>query len=138
MWHVGSFVAVYGILCCSAQALRCGARASLVVAHGLQSTWALQLRNAGSVVVARRLSCPAACVILVPQPGIKPESPALEVRVTLLTTGPPGKSLLIFSSNHLLTLSLWLISLLWYLIREGSLHYFKLESILKNVYGSNS
>ena len=32
-----------------------------------------------------------ACGILVPQPGIKPASPALEGR--FLTTGPPGKSL---------------------------------------------
>ena len=32
-----------------------------------------------------------ACGILVPQPGIKPATPALEGKV--LTTGPPGKSL---------------------------------------------
>ena len=31
-----------------------------------------------------------ACGILVPQPGIKPMSPALQGR--FLTTGPPGKS----------------------------------------------
>ena len=37
------------------------------------------------------LSCPAACGILVPRPGIEPMSPALEGR--FLTTGPPGKSL---------------------------------------------
>ena len=37
------------------------------------------------------LSCPEACEILVPQPGIEPLSPALEGR--FLTTGPPGKSL---------------------------------------------
>ena len=39
---------------------------------------------------ARGLNCPAACGILVPQPGIEPMSPALEGGV--LTTGPPGKS----------------------------------------------
>ena len=36
------------------------------------------------------LSCPAACGILVPQPGIEAESPALEG--SFLTTGLPGKS----------------------------------------------
>ena len=35
-------------------------------------------------------SCSVACGILVPQPGIKPESPSLRGR--FLTTGPPGKS----------------------------------------------
>ena len=38
-----------------------------------------------------RLSCPEACEILVPQPGIEPMSPTLEGG--FLTTGPPGKSL---------------------------------------------
>ena len=33
-----------------------------------------------------------ACGILAPQPGIEPTSPALEGEV--LTTGPPGKSML--------------------------------------------
>ena len=33
-----------------------------------------------SLVVAHGLSCPVACGILVPQPGIEPASPALEVR----------------------------------------------------------
>ena len=37
------------------------------------------------------LSCPIACGILVPLPGIKPLSPALEGG--FLTIGPPGKSL---------------------------------------------
>ena len=35
-------------------------------------------------------SCPVACEILVPQPGVKPTSPALEGGFS--TTGPPGKS----------------------------------------------
>ena len=47
--------------------------------------------SAGSVVVARGLSCPLAHGILVPQPAIEPGSPALEAG--FLTTGPPGKSL---------------------------------------------
>ena len=42
------------------------------------------------LVAAFRLSCPAVCGILVPQPGIKLASPALGGEV--LTTGPPGKS----------------------------------------------
>ena len=36
------------------------------------------------------LSCPAACGILVPRPGMEPASPALEGG--FFTTGPPGKS----------------------------------------------
>ena len=50
------------------------------------------LRCAGSVVVSHNLSCPTACEIC--QPGIKPMSPALEGR--FLTTGPLGKSMLMF------------------------------------------
>ena len=38
-----------------------------------------------------RGSCPRACGILVPRPGIKPRPPALQGRC--LTTGPEGKSL---------------------------------------------
>ena len=53
----------------------------LVVAHGPQSTQG---------VVALRLSCSAACGILVPWSGIEPTSPALQGR--FLTTGPPGTS----------------------------------------------
>ena len=44
----------------------------------------------GSVVVARGLSCPAACGILFPRPGIELASPALEGG--FLTAGRPGKS----------------------------------------------
>ena len=40
--------------------------------------------------VAHELSCPAACGILVPLPGIEPVSPAFQG--WFLTTGPPGKS----------------------------------------------
>ena len=47
------------------------------------------LRHSGFQVVGHRLSCPAACWILVPRPGIKPTSPALQGR--FLTTGSPGK-----------------------------------------------
>ena len=43
----------------------------------------------GSVVAARELSCPIACEISLPQPGIKPTSSILEGR--FLTTGPPEK-----------------------------------------------
>ena len=49
------------------------------------------LWHTGSVVAARRHSCPVAFGILVPRPGIKPVPPALEGG--FLTTGPPGKSL---------------------------------------------
>ena len=56
-----NFVCSGSLLHCNTQALHCGMWASLVVACGL--------------------SCPAACGILVPQPGIKPMSPALEGRL---------------------------------------------------------
>ena len=46
--------------------------------------------HAGSAVAACRLSCPVACGILVPWPGIKPTSPILEGR--FLTIVPTGKS----------------------------------------------
>ena len=42
-----------------------------------------------SLVVAQGFSCPGAYGILVPGPGMKPASPALEGG--FLTTGPPGK-----------------------------------------------
>ena len=107
LWHAGSslrhvgscvvvlwlFVVVHGLL------FSCGMQvfSSPVAARGLQSTWALQfvahglsLRRRSSVVVACGLSCPVACGILVPQPGIEPVSPALKGR--FFTTGPPGKS----------------------------------------------
>ena len=54
---------------------------------------ALTPERVGSVVVLNGLSCHEACRILVPLPGIKPASPALEGRG--LTNGPPGKSPLI-------------------------------------------
>jgi len=48
------------------------------------------IRNPSTPGVAHGLSCPAACGILVPLPGIEPASPAFQGR--FLTTGPPGKS----------------------------------------------
>ena len=54
----------------------------LVVAHGLL---ALAVGRLGSVVANRELSCPTACGILVPGPGIEPASPALKGRY--LTSG---------------------------------------------------
>ena len=54
-------------------------------------TW-LQAWPVGSFIAVHGLSsCPAAHGILVPQPGIKSTSPALQGG--LLTTGPRGKSL---------------------------------------------
>ena len=64
----------------------------------LSSCGAQALEHGGSVAAARRLSCPGACGILVPRPGIEPAFPALEGG--FLTTGPPGKSLLfVFLKN---------------------------------------
>ena len=75
--YLFNYLAALG-LSCGLQDLHGGSQASLQLwrlrsgAHGLSS-------------------CPVACGILVPQPGIEPASPALEGR--FLTTGPPGKSL---------------------------------------------
>ena len=68
---------------------------SLVVVCGLLSSCGVQAPGrVGSVVVVHGLSCPVACGILVPRPGIEPTSLALEGG--FLTTGPPGKSLFLF------------------------------------------
>ena len=83
LWHMISFLNIYLVLaawvvvvaCRIFQNLHCGGRAPECMC---------------SVVVALGLSCPEICGILVPQPGMKPMSPALEGRI--LTTGPPGKS----------------------------------------------
>ena len=72
---------------------------TLVSVQGLLSEVASLLaerrvNSMGSVVAVHRLSCPKACGILVPRPGIEPMSPALAGE--FLTTGPPGKSCLHF------------------------------------------
>ena len=56
---------------------------SLVAVCEFHSFWAVWL-------VAQRISCPAACESLVPQPEIEPAPPALEDGLS--TTGPPGQS----------------------------------------------
>ena len=62
------------------------------------------VERAGSVAVARGLSCPVARGILVPQPGIELTSPALEAGFS--ATGPRGRSLemLLFSVSRLVLL----------------------------------
>lgn len=63
----------------------------------LCETFSLWFRD--SLVVARRFSCSMVCGILVPQPGIKPMSPASQGG--FFAVGPPGKakqSLLDFAS----------------------------------------
>ena len=59
----------------------------------------LLLGHMDFIVAVLRLSCPAACGILVPQLGIEPASEAPQDK--FLTTGPPGESL------HFGTLSFW-------------------------------
>ena len=94
--HMGSFVVECRFFVTACGLLSsCGAWAlehtgSVVAVRGLSSCGVWALKCSGSVVAACRLSCPAACGILVPQPGIEP-TPALEGG--LLTPGPPGKSL---------------------------------------------
>ena len=56
---------------------------------GFSCSRAEALECMGSDDVVHGLSCPVACGILVPQPGIEPTSPTLEGR--FLITGPPGK-----------------------------------------------
>ena len=65
-----------GFSCCRAWAL--GVRTSAVAACGLKIAAACGLQSTGSVVVAHRLTCPAACGILVPPPGMEPASSALQ------------------------------------------------------------
>ena len=50
----------------------------------------LLCQSMGTVVVVHRLSYRKTCEILVPQPGIKPMSPALQSK--FLTSEPPGDS----------------------------------------------
>ena len=59
--------------------------------HGLSKRGAWALEHSGSLTAAHRLSCPEACGILVPQPGIQLMSPAL-LQGGFLTSGPPVKS----------------------------------------------
>lgn len=72
-----------GFSCCGAQAPGCEGFSSC-------STWAQQLQHLGLVVAVHGLSCPSACGILVPLPGIEPVSSALAGG--FLTPGSPGKS----------------------------------------------
>ena len=76
-----------GFSCCAAQAL--GARASVVVAHGLSScgSWALE-HSLSSCGARAQLLCG---MWDLPGPGLEPVSPALAGG--FLTTVPPGKSL---------------------------------------------
>ena len=95
LWVVFIFLAASG-LSCDSQDLSLH-RGLFVSAHRFLSSCGMRvfsflLRRASSVVVARGLSCTAACGISVPRPGVDTMSPALEGR--FLTTGPPGKSLL--------------------------------------------
>ena len=67
-----------------------------------------------SLIVVHKLSCPVACVVLVPQPGIEPTSLVSEGE--FLTTGPPVKSL----SSFFLTPSQTFLSLLSHLFENGT------------------
>ena len=78
------------VVACGFSLSSCGAWAPGCVGSVVCGMRALLLRRTSSVVVARGLSSPVACGILVPWPGIKLVSPALEGR--FFTTGPPGKS----------------------------------------------
>ena len=84
MQHVGFLGAEWWLLSsCVVQSPECVG--SVVVVHGLHS-----FQYMGPLVEAYGLSYPETCGISVPQPGIKPESPALEDG--FLTTGMQGNS----------------------------------------------
>ena len=68
------------VVACGFSLSSCSAQTPGRVGSVVCGTQALSLRRENSVVVVRGLSCPTACGILVPQPGIKPASPALEGR----------------------------------------------------------
>ena len=73
--HMGAFIPQCGVF---------------IVRQGLLSScgiWAPE--HGGAIVLVRGFSCSSARGILVPWPGIKPESPAWKGR--FLTPGPPGK-----------------------------------------------
>ena len=74
----GLFVAMCGLSLVAAS----GAVASLATEHRLKSAQA-------SVVVVHGLSCPAACGIFVPRPGIQPVFS--ELADGFLSTVPPGE-----------------------------------------------
>ena len=78
------------VVVCGLSLSSCDAQGPECMGSVVCGTWALLLRHASSIVVVHRLSCPAACGILVPWTGIEPTSPALEGK--FFTTGPPGKS----------------------------------------------
>ena len=64
--------------------------------RGYSPAAACRLQSAGSIVVEHDgHSCPISCRIPVPRPGTEPGSPAVQGRFS--TTGPPGKSLELFS-----------------------------------------
>ena len=75
LWHIGSFI------------LQCGV---FIVVQGLLSSYGIRApEHVGSVVLVHGFSCSSAWGILVPWPGIKPESPAWKGR--FLTPGLPGE-----------------------------------------------
>ena len=61
-----------------------------IASTGLMYLFYFYFLSALALFCGPGLSCPTACGILVPQPGIEPSSPELEGG--FLTTGPPGKS----------------------------------------------
>ena len=92
LWRVVSSLRRLGfslVVACGFSLFSCGARAPGRVGSVVCSTRALLLRCESSIVVARGLSCAAACGILVPRPGIEPASPALEGG--FFTTELPGE-----------------------------------------------
>ena len=99
LWHPDLHCAMWEISFWSMDSAAAGCRlqrgrASAVAACRLSGGGIQPPAHVGSVAAAPRLSCSAACGILVPQPGIEPTSPALQDR--FFTTGPQEKSHLFY------------------------------------------
>ena len=95
------FVAAYGLSsrCCVLPAAPAPPPLLTAVTSQSMTVRASVVTTAGSVIVVPSLSCPMACRILVLGLGIEPVSPTLAGR--FLTTGPPGKSLVLLSKQGL-------------------------------------
>ena len=94
LWLSGSwlwYASFSLVVACGFSLSSCGPQAPGYMGSVVCGTQALvEAHELIVVACACGLSCPVACGILVPWPGIEPTSPALDGR--FFTTGPPGKS----------------------------------------------
>ena len=96
LWCMGSFLRCVGfslVVVCEFSLSSCGVWAPECMGSVVCNTRTLWLRCVSSVVAACRLSCPMACGILVPRPGIEPAS--LHWKVDSLPLDHQGSPLLL-------------------------------------------